>query len=52
VALLGGLVVIGFAALVGRLWALQVLAAPHSPARAQANQIRTVRTWFACARAA
>jgi penicillin-binding protein 2 len=43
VALLGGLVVIGFAALVGRLWALQVLAGPHYAARAQANQIRTVR---------
>jgi penicillin-binding protein 2 len=35
--------VIGFAALVGRLWALQVLAGPHYAARAQANQIRTVR---------
>ncbi len=34
---------IGFAALVGRLWALQVLAGPHYAARAQANQIRTVR---------
>src|SRR5690348_2913861 len=43
VALLGGLVVIGFAALVGRLWALQVLAGPHYAARAQANQVRTVR---------
>jgi penicillin-binding protein 2 len=43
VALLGGIVVIGFAALVGRLWALQVLAGPHYAARAQANQIRTVR---------
>jgi penicillin-binding protein 2 len=43
VALLGGLVLIGFAALVGRLWALQVLAGPHYAAKAQANQIRTVR---------
>jgi penicillin-binding protein 2 len=43
VALLGGLVVIGFAALVGRLWALQVLAGPHYAAKAQANQVRTVR---------
>jgi penicillin-binding protein 2 len=43
VALLGSLVVIGFAALVGRLWALQVLAGPHYAARAQANQVRTVR---------
>ena len=43
VALLGGLVVIGFAALVGRLWALQVLAGPHYAARAQANQVRSVR---------
>jgi penicillin-binding protein 2 len=43
VALLGGLVVIGFAALVGRLWALQVLAGPHYAARAQANQVRTIR---------
>jgi penicillin-binding protein 2 len=43
VALLGGIVVIGFAALVGRLWALQVLAGPHYAARAQANQVRTVR---------
>ncbi|MFL5916611.1 MAG: penicillin-binding protein 2 [Gaiellaceae bacterium] len=43
VALLGGLVVIGFAALVGRLWALQVLAGPNYAARAQANQVRSVR---------
>jgi penicillin-binding protein 2 len=43
VALLGALVVIGFTALVGRLWALQVLAGPHYAARAQANQLRTVR---------
>jgi penicillin-binding protein 2 len=43
VALLSGLVVIGFAALLLRLWALQVLAGPHYAARAQANQVRTVR---------
>jgi penicillin-binding protein 2 len=43
VALLGGLVVIGFAALLLRLWALQVLAGAHYAARAQANQLRTVR---------
>jgi penicillin-binding protein 2 len=43
VALLGGLVVIGFAALLLRLWALQVLAGSHYTAQAQANQLRTVR---------
>ncbi|HJQ75156.1 MAG TPA: hypothetical protein VJ814_09730, partial [Gaiellaceae bacterium] len=43
VALLGGLVVIGFTALLGRLWALQVLAGTQYAARAQANQVRTVR---------
>ena len=43
VALLGGLLVIGFAALFMRLWALQVLAGSQYAARAQANQIRTVR---------
>jgi penicillin-binding protein 2 len=43
VALLGGLVVIGFAALLMRLWALQVLAGSQYAARAQANQVRTVR---------
>jgi penicillin-binding protein 2 len=43
VALLGGLVVIGFAALFMRLWALQVLAGSQYAARAQANQVRTVR---------
>jgi penicillin-binding protein 2 len=43
VALLSALVVIGFAALVLRLWALQVLAGAHYAARAQANQLRTVR---------
>jgi penicillin-binding protein 2 len=43
VALLSALVVIGFAALFMRLWALQVLAGSHYAAQAQANQIRTVR---------
>jgi penicillin-binding protein 2 len=43
VALLSGLVVIGFAALFMRLWALQVLAGSHYAAQAQANQVRTVR---------
>jgi penicillin-binding protein 2 len=43
VALLGALVVIGFAALLMRLWALQVLAGSQYAARAQANQLRTVR---------
>jgi penicillin-binding protein 2 len=43
VALLGALVVIGFAALLMRLWALQVLAGSHYAAKAQANQVRTVR---------
>jgi penicillin-binding protein 2 len=43
VALLSGLVVIGFAALLLRLWALQVLSGAHYAARAQANQLRTVR---------
>jgi penicillin-binding protein 2 len=43
VALLGALVVIGFAALLMRLWALQVLAGSHYAAQAQANQVRTVR---------
>jgi len=43
VALLGGVLVIGFAALLGRLWALQVLAGSHYAAKAQANQLRTVR---------
>jgi len=43
VALLGGLVVIGFAALFMRLWALQVLAGSQYAARAQANQVREVR---------
>jgi penicillin-binding protein 2 len=43
VALLGALVVIGFAALLMRLWALQVLAGSHYAAQAQANQVRNVR---------
>jgi len=43
VALLGALVVIGFAALLMRLWALQVLAGSHYAAQAQANQVRKVR---------
>jgi penicillin-binding protein 2 len=43
VALLGALVVIGFAALFLRLWALQVLAGSQYAARANANQTRTVR---------
>jgi penicillin-binding protein 2 len=43
VALLSGLVVIGFAALFMRLWALQVLSGSHYAAQVQANQVRTVR---------
>ena len=43
VALLSALVVIGFAALFMRLWALQVLAGSHYAAQARANQTRTVR---------
>jgi penicillin-binding protein 2 len=43
VALLSALVVIGFVALLLRLWALQVLAGPQYAARATANQLRTVR---------
>ncbi|HZD86751.1 MAG TPA: penicillin-binding protein 2 [Gaiellaceae bacterium] len=43
VALLGGLLLIGFAALVLRLWALQVLSGSQYVARARANQFRTVR---------
>ena len=43
VAILGALVVIGFAALLMRLWALQVLSGSQYAARAQANQVRTVR---------
>ncbi len=43
VGLLGAIVFIGFAALLLRLWALQVLSGPHYVAQAQANQFRTVR---------
>ena len=43
VALLSALVLIGFAALLLRLWALQVLAGTHYAAQAQANQVRSVR---------
>jgi penicillin-binding protein 2 len=42
VALLSGLVVIIFGALLMRLWALQVLSGPQYAAKAQANQVRTV----------
>ena len=43
VALLSALVIVGFAALFMRLWALQVLAGSQYAARAQANHVRTVR---------
>ncbi len=43
VAFLSALVVIGFAALFMRLWALQVLSGSHYAAQAQANQVRSVR---------
>ena len=43
VALLSALVVVGFAALFMRLWALQVLAGSHYAAQANANQVREVR---------
>jgi penicillin-binding protein 2 len=43
VGLLGGIVFVVFAALVLRLWALEVLSGPHYVAQAQANQYRTVR---------
>jgi penicillin-binding protein 2 len=43
VAILSALVVIGFAALLMRLWALQVLSGSQYSARAQANQVRAVR---------
>jgi penicillin-binding protein 2 len=43
VALLGALVLIGFAALLLRLWALQVLSGTHYAAQAQANIVRSVR---------
>ena len=42
-ALLGGLLFVVFAALLLRLWALQVLSGTHYVAQAQANQFRTVR---------
>ncbi len=42
VAVLGALVLIGFAALVLRLWALQVLSGSQYVARVRANQLRTV----------
>ncbi|HUZ16412.1 MAG TPA: penicillin-binding protein 2 [Gaiellaceae bacterium] len=41
-AILGGLLLIGFAALVMRLWTLQVLAGSEYAARANANQRRVV----------
>jgi penicillin-binding protein 2 len=41
-AILGALVLVGFAALVMRLWTLQVLAGPEYAARANANQTREV----------
>jgi len=43
IALLGGIVFVVFAALLLRLWALQVLSGPQYVARAQANQLRTIR---------
>jgi penicillin-binding protein 2 len=43
VAVLSALIVIGFAALFMRLWALQVLAGSQYAAQAQANQVRKVR---------
>lgn len=43
VALLGAVLLVAFAALVLRLWALQVLSGPQYVARARANQLRTVR---------
>jgi penicillin-binding protein 2 len=43
VALLGGVVFVVFAALLLRLWALQVLSGTRYVAQAQANQYRTVR---------
>lgn len=43
VALLGGVVFLVFAALVLRLWALQVLSGTRYVAQAQANQFRTIR---------
>jgi penicillin-binding protein 2 len=43
VALLGGIVFVVFAALLLRLWALQVLSGTRYVAQAQSNQYRTVR---------
>ncbi|HET7566491.1 MAG TPA: penicillin-binding protein 2 [Gaiellaceae bacterium] len=43
VGLLGAVILVGFAALLLRLWALQVLSGPHYVAQAQANQFRIVR---------
>jgi penicillin-binding protein 2 len=43
VALISALLIIGFAALLLRLWTLQVLAGSQYAARARANQLRTVR---------
>jgi penicillin-binding protein 2 len=43
IGMLGAIVAIVFAALLLRLWALQVLAGPQYVERAQANQFRTVR---------
>ncbi|HLX32032.1 MAG TPA: penicillin-binding protein 2 [Gaiellaceae bacterium] len=42
VTIIGAVLLIGFAALVLRLWTLQVLAGSQYAARAQANQLRTV----------
>ncbi len=41
-AILGALLLVGFAALVMRLWTLQVLAGSENAARANANQLRVV----------
>lgn len=41
-SILGALLLIGFAALVMRLWTLQVLAGPEYAARANANQTREI----------
>ena len=43
VAFLSAIVVIGFAVLVMRLWALQVLSGSQYAAKAQANQVRSVQ---------
>ena len=42
IALLSALLLVGFAALLLRLWDLQVLAGPQYAIRAQANQLRTI----------